>query len=49
MSSLGTAELGTKENPHPDGFIESISLEERKKYKGHWVVYKNGLRKIHLI
>jgi len=46
MTSLVTAELGTKENPHPDGFIESISLEERKKYKGHWVVYKNGLRKI---
>ena len=47
MTSLVTAELlGTKENPHPDGFIESISLEERKKYKGYWVIYKNGLRRI---
>ena len=46
MSSSVTAELGTKENPHPDGFIESISKDERKKYKGHWVTYKNGLRMI---
>lgn len=45
MASLVTAELGTKENPHPEEF-KSMSVEERKKYKGHWVIYNNGLRKI---
>ena len=44
MASLVTAELGTKDNPHPEEFINSISMEERKKYKGHWIIYKNGLR-----